>query len=179
MEAFHRITEEKIFDIDLKKINLFCGDYIYVSFKSEDISGETKTLSYCFGNYSEINMKYIVTDNYVIFEDRRIYFGEEDFSPPGSILRISINNILNVKELYNRKLLLFANSDSVLNSLRVAVKDKLVSSEDVCINFFTYYPESNKNIELINPVMDKNGRVSHWPRGFFDEWEETLTKLLT
>ena len=71
-------------------------------------------------------------------------------------------------------------SDHVLNGIRLAAKAREVESSKIVINFFKRLePSHGKGSGVINPVVDSDGRVDLWPRGFFDEWENSLDSLLT
>lgn len=73
------------------------------------------------------------------------------------------------------KVVIETHSDHILNSIRVAAKKKWIDPEKVKINFLTHTKEG---IEVINPVLDVDGRLDKWPRGFFDEWEDMLSELI-
>jgi predicted ATPase len=71
-------------------------------------------------------------------------------------------------------------SDHVLNGIRLAAKAKEVEASKIVINFFRRLESVHgKGSGIINPVIDSDGRVDLWPRGFFDEWENSLDSLLT
>lgn len=70
-------------------------------------------------------------------------------------------------------------SDHFLNGVRVAVKNKLIDSENISI----YYLQRNKEnpeylIDTMQPFIDENGRLDEWPDGFFDEWDKQIDELL-
>jgi len=70
-------------------------------------------------------------------------------------------------------------SDHILNGIRVAVHDGILSPENTKL----YYLGRNEKhdqmqVEVTTLKIDKNGRIDRWPEGFFDEWEKGLEKLL-
>ena len=70
-------------------------------------------------------------------------------------------------------------SDHVLNGIRVAVKKGKLSKENLMIFYFDRIlncSEQYSNIEEIR--IDKNGELSSYPKGFLDEWNEQLMKLI-
>jgi predicted ATPase len=70
-------------------------------------------------------------------------------------------------------------SDHFLNGVRVAVKDNIVEPEDVKFFFLERDKGSAAHAStVISPEIDKEGRMSCWPDGFFDEWDRQLEKLL-
>jgi len=71
-------------------------------------------------------------------------------------------------------------SDHVLNGIRVAVHESLVDPSDIAIHYFERrQTEGRVHAHIESPEIDRNGRLSSWPDGFFDEWEKTLEILLT
>lgn len=69
-------------------------------------------------------------------------------------------------------------SDHVLNGIRVAVKKGRLESENT--GFFYFYKDVNDSYKhkVVCPVLDENGRLNEWPKGFFDEWDNALLELL-
>ncbi|MBF0539240.1 MAG: DUF3696 domain-containing protein [Nitrospirae bacterium] len=63
-------------------------------------------------------------------------------------------------------------SDHILNGIRVAVKRGIIKSSHVAINCF------NRDYRLLCPEMDKDGRFSMWPEGFFDQINIDLGELI-
>lgn len=71
-------------------------------------------------------------------------------------------------------------SDHLLNGVRVAVRKQLIPAEQVSIAYF----ESANRVEeglrrAVSISVDSSGRLSHWPEGFFDEWDRNLEELLS
>ncbi len=66
-------------------------------------------------------------------------------------------------------------SDHFLDGVRVAVHDGLIAATDVGIHYFER-PEGRTVVS--SPRLDADGRLSHWPQGFFDQHEENLARLL-
>ncbi|GAA2779759.1 DUF3696 domain-containing protein [Kitasatospora paracochleata] len=73
------------------------------------------------------------------------------------------------------QVLLETHSDHVLNGLRIAVKDRRIPASSTAVHFFRRHEQT---AEVISPVMGDDGMLSEWPTGFFDEWENSLEKLL-
>lgn len=65
------------------------------------------------------------------------------------------------------------NSEVFFMALRVAIKDKIISYEDVEFHFH----ERDGNVRILK--ADSDARFELWPAGFFDETERLLSKLLT
>lgn len=72
-----------------------------------------------------------------------------------------------------------SHSDHLLNGLRVAVKNKCINKDDVSIFYFERTEESKEHITSISqPVIESDGRISHRPKGFFDEYSKQLDSLI-
>jgi predicted ATPase len=68
-------------------------------------------------------------------------------------------------------------SDHVLNGIRLAVKSKAVESADVAVHFFGA-PQPSGEVTMSSPAIDADGRLSSWPEGFFDQFDQALSQLL-
>ncbi|GKQ34119.1 DUF3696 domain-containing protein [Streptomyces sp. A012304] len=66
-------------------------------------------------------------------------------------------------------------SDHVLNGLRLRVKQELLSADATAVHYFR---RKDQTSEVVSPVIGPDGRLSEWPEGFFDEWENSLDQLL-
>lgn len=73
------------------------------------------------------------------------------------------------------QVLVETHSDHILNGLRVAVRQKLLTPEQLQIHFLE---REGLDTRLISPRVDQNARIDRWPEGFFDEWDKSLEKLL-
>lgn len=73
-----------------------------------------------------------------------------------------------------------SHSDHILNSLRVSVRNKLLCPEDVALHFFSRGEDGMAPQATIeSPSIDSDGRLSEWPKGFFDEMDVALEKLIS
>lgn len=67
-------------------------------------------------------------------------------------------------------------SDHVLNGVRLAIRDQVLSSSDSAIYFFN--AERSEQQPPVNAVrVDRDGNLSAWPKGFFDQSESDLANL--
>jgi len=71
------------------------------------------------------------------------------------------------------QIMLETHSDHVLNGIRLALRDGVITPEQTQIHFFT----PSKNAPVISPQMDVQGNLSEWPVGFFDQSEKDLAIL--
>lgn len=72
-----------------------------------------------------------------------------------------------------------SHSDHILNGVRVAVKEGILPPEEANLLFFTGDVIEGKFTHYVEtPKIDRNGKLDYRPDGFFDEWDQQLTKLL-
>lgn len=79
------------------------------------------------------------------------------------------------------QILIETHSDHVLNGVRLAVHDGDIPPGKVCFHFFKRNESSEASSEthiVESPIIDRNGRLSFWPDGFFDEMDRALEALL-
>jgi predicted ATPase len=68
-------------------------------------------------------------------------------------------------------------SDHIINGVRVAIKQRKISNNNVAINFFRKNIETGiSNIEQIH--VDEKGELNEWPEDFFDQSMKDLGILL-
>ena len=65
-------------------------------------------------------------------------------------------------------------SDHLLSGIRLAVKDGLLQPDDVALHFVG---QGGVPGQVTTLAVDKNGAVSDWPEGFFDQAENDLAVL--
>lgn len=74
------------------------------------------------------------------------------------------------------QVLVETHSDHFVDGVRVAVRDGLVAPEETRFHYF----EQDQGATVVRtPEIDPDGRLSSWPKGFFDQHEVNLEKLLT
>ena len=66
-------------------------------------------------------------------------------------------------------------SDHFVDGVRIAVRDSLIPADDAAIH---YFERRDGRAAVSSPAVDADGRLSHWPAGFFDQHDENLAKLL-
>jgi predicted ATPase len=77
------------------------------------------------------------------------------------------------------QIILESHSDHILNGIRIAVKEHLISPEIIKLIFFgTNLRSDEKSYHKEEPKIDQNGRIDNWPKDFFDTWEYALMDLL-
>ena len=66
-------------------------------------------------------------------------------------------------------------SDHFVDGVRIAVRDGLIAPAYAAIH---YFERRDGRVTVESPEIDADGRLSHWPAGFFDQHDENLAKLL-
>ncbi len=75
------------------------------------------------------------------------------------------------------QIIIETHSDHIINGIRIAIKNKEISNQDVIFNSFSKGKELGENyVEEI--LIDENGRLDKWPKGFFDQYENDMLELL-
>lgn len=67
-------------------------------------------------------------------------------------------------------------SDHFIDGVRIAVRDGLITADETAFHYFER--QGDGRVDVSSPTVDADGRLSHWPAGFFDQHEENLTRLL-
>lgn len=76
------------------------------------------------------------------------------------------------------QLFIETHSDHFLNGIRVAVKEGVISNTQVNLFYLERNDASIHEALVVMPEIDEQGRIDVWPRGFFDESDQQLEKLL-
>ena len=74
-----------------------------------------------------------------------------------------------------RQVILETHSDHVLDGIRLAVAENIVSAEDVAVYFFH---RDDENVQVATPAIGVDGTLDTWPDGFFDQQERNLARLI-
>lgn len=76
------------------------------------------------------------------------------------------------------QLFIETHSDHFLNGVRVAVRENVIPADEVQVFYLERSKNSVHEAIVINPAIDDDGRIDLWPKGFFDEGDRLLGKLL-
>lgn len=74
------------------------------------------------------------------------------------------------------QLVVETHSDHILNGVRLTVKQGRLPADAVRLHYFQR--QADGVIDIISPSIGPDGMLSHWPLGFFDEWDRSLDQLL-
>lgn len=66
-------------------------------------------------------------------------------------------------------------SDHFMDGVRIAVREGIIEPSDVT---FSYFEREGNTATVTCPKIDHDGRLSDWPKGFFDQADENLDRLL-
>ncbi|MFA9394694.1 MAG: DUF3696 domain-containing protein [Halodesulfovibrio sp.] len=66
-------------------------------------------------------------------------------------------------------------SDHLLNGIRLAIKNGELSNDDAIFHYFSLDDRKHTSVETIH--SDSNGKLTDWPKGFFDQGMINLGKL--
>lgn len=66
-------------------------------------------------------------------------------------------------------------SDHILNGVRLAVKEGMISNADIALNFMV---NEGSDVRAVTPRILPSGAVDVWPKGFFDEYENVSLQLM-
>ena len=70
-----------------------------------------------------------------------------------------------------------SHSETILNGLRIAVLDGVVTADDLNILYFSKSKGKDVEVENIPVQNDEYASIEHWPEGFFDQNDKDLQRL--
>lgn len=73
------------------------------------------------------------------------------------------------------QVILETHSDHVLNGVRLAVAEGILSPNQVAIH---YFERTGLDVQITTPVLKPSGHLDVWPTGFFDQHERNLSRLI-
>jgi len=103
----------------------------------------------------------------IIIENPEAHLHPSAQSKIGMLLALAAENDVQV--------IIETHSDHLLNGIRVAVKNKKLSAKNTAIHFFSLDRVAQRQTFSI----EEDGRTERWPSGFFDEWDNRLSDLLS
>lgn len=66
----------------------------------------------------------------------------------------------------------YCNDEMFFNGIRLAIKRGIIQSDNIQIKFFS-------GGEIHNIIIMPSGSLMTWPKGFFEEYDEFLTEILS
>lgn len=86
-----------------------------------------------------------------------------------------ITNFLCKVAASNVTTIIETHSPSILNGVRLGIKDNILSPNDTSVLFFGENSPENNQVDRV--LIAEGGVVNHWPKGFFDQDEIDLDNL--
>jgi predicted ATPase len=91
----------------------------------------------------------------------------------------AMGELLSLAASAGKQIICETHSDHIINSIRVAVKEKKIPNKNVAILFFESIPSDTAPHTRVTPiVMDCNGSLDNYPDNLLDEWSIQLAKLI-
>jgi len=76
------------------------------------------------------------------------------------------------------QVLIETHSDHILNGVRIAAKQSFIQPENMLVHFFQGGRQfENSPPPIVTSLVSKEGSLSDWPEGFFDQAEKDLAEL--
>lgn len=96
---------------------------------------------------------------------------------PGAISRLT-EELVKIAKEKNLQLFVETHSDHIINGLRIAVKHKKCSCNDVKILHFVKEAQKGQSPYIVPILVDKDGNLSDYPDDFMDEWTNQMVELV-
>jgi len=80
------------------------------------------------------------------------------------------------------QIILETHSDHVLNGIRLCAQRDILDANKVKLFYFERRVKEEKGEQVVfpviqKPVLQRDGRLSFWPDGFFDEWDKAIDEM--
>lgn len=90
-----------------------------------------------------------------------------------------LGHLLALAAASGMQIIVETHSDHILNGVRVAVKQAIISDEDVNISYFERVTSDEGQYCNVRPIyIYPNGSLSDYPADFMDEWQNQLKNLI-
>lgn len=90
--------------------------------------------------------------------------------------QVHMGNFLALVAASGVQVIIETHSDHILNGIRRAVKESILSHDNVALHFFR--PRTGERTEpsaqVESPMIGPKGNIDYWPRGFFDQFDEDM-----
>lgn len=108
-------------------------------------------------------------DTFLIIENPEAHLHPSAQSKMGYFLGVMANSGI--------KLIVETHSDHIINGIQIAVAEKKIDNELITINFFSHQ-ENSTQPEVLPIKLKKNGELTDWPKGFFDQIQLDYSYLI-
>ncbi|MFO0598939.1 MAG: DUF3696 domain-containing protein [Myxococcaceae bacterium] len=89
--------------------------------------------------------------------------------------QVALASLFNACIVGGRQVVIETHSEHLINGLRLAIANKKMSHDDLSILFLS---RDEFGSEVSKVEVGADGSIARWPRGFFDEAEQLLLKIL-
>ncbi len=158
------ISPNMVFDYQLNKMN----DTSYSTFDDHRAMNVGFGLSYVLPVITALLVGTLIPNCLVIIENP-----EAHLHPKG---QTEIARLISLCAQTGTQIIIETHSDHLFDGIRIAAKNTPGFAKDVQIHWFELNKE--KNTEVYSPILDDNGRINEWPKGFFDQFETNASQLL-
>lgn len=152
------------------KINLKDSDRLELYLNSKEHSETFRPVNVGFG-YSYV-LPVIVAALLARNDSLLIVENPEAHLHPGAQSRI-MNFLIQIAKEKNLQMLIETHSDHVINGMRIAMKEKVLETQDA---YILYFSDTSNHVQVI--TSDRNGTLSDYPDDFMDEWTLQMLKLV-
>jgi len=74
-----------------------------------------------------------------------------------------------------QRIVIETHSDHLVNGVRLAIIEGILSDDQLAVYFFAGVNQEGHGVT--SPRLDAQGKLNVWPKGFFDQSEEDLSRL--
>jgi predicted ATPase len=79
-----------------------------------------------------------------------------------------IGKLIAMAAAADKQVIVETHSDHIIDGIRIACRKKLINNEDIVFHYITKEgPEKAAEVDSVQPMPD--GKLDHWPKGFFDQ----------
>lgn len=108
-------------------------------------------------------------DTFLIIENPEAHLHPSAQSKMGYFLGVMANSGI--------RLIVETHSDHIINGIQIAVAEKKIDNESITINYFSHQ-ENSTQPEVLPIKLKKNGELTDWPKGFFDQTQLDYSYLI-
>ncbi|MDL5051376.1 DUF3696 domain-containing protein [Oscillatoria amoena NRMC-F 0135] len=113
----------------------------------------------------------VKNDKLIIIENPESHIHPKGQSELGKLIALASNA--------GMQCIVETHSDHIINGIRVAVKEGLISKDDVNISYFERITSNDEQYAKATRIrVDESGELSEYPKHFLDEWNNQLLKLI-
>lgn len=144
------------------------SDTSYTTFNDFRSTNVGFGLSYILPVITTLLVATLIPNTIVIIENP-----EAHLHPKG---QTEIAKLISLCAQTGTQVLIETHSDHIFDGIRISTKEAENFYKDVQFHWFEL--DENKFTSVSSPSIDKNGRFSEWPNGFFDQFEKNASELI-